>query len=76
MGEVDGEKLKEKLMQMPEIKTTVRKSKDGQWVIATTAITQIFARKYFDKMLSPDEEFVNKVEHNHKTDKAKKSLFG
>ena len=51
------EKMQEQIQQskpvqrVPEIKTTVERSKDGKWVIYKTIITDIKSVNYFKKFI-------------------------
>ncbi|MDD9954393.1 MAG: hypothetical protein OXR66_08740 [Candidatus Woesearchaeota archaeon] len=46
----------EQLKDMPTIKTRVRKSNDGRFVINETTITQIRPTSYYEKVLSGSHE--------------------
>lgn len=54
------EKKKEMVMNMPIIETNIFKSKDGQFIIHKTTITDIKSKKYYDAVMesSVKEELV------------------
>ena len=43
--------MKMNVMNMPDIKTTISKSKDGKWIIHKTEITDIRASNYYKTVL-------------------------
>jgi len=44
-------KQDKQIQRIPEIKTTVERSKDGKWVIYKTIITDIKSVNYFKKFI-------------------------
>lgn len=62
MSLVIGEKQLENLKKMPLIETTVRKSKNGQFIVTKTTITSIKPVEYFRAVIEnePEEVVENK----------------
>ncbi len=46
------EKKAEQLNRQPIVETSISKSKDGQWVIHRTVVTDIKPVSYFEKVLT------------------------
>jgi hypothetical protein len=56
MSLVIGEKQLENLKKMPLIETTVRKSKNGNYIVTKTTITSIKPVEYFKAVVENDPE--------------------
>jgi len=54
MEELSAKKIND-LNKQPVIKTAVKKSRDGKWVIHKTTIVDIKPMSYFDKVLSGEQ---------------------
>lgn len=56
--QIDPEKLRERVMNMPNITQTIRKikGKDGrEWYVIETKITKILSPLYLDKVMKGDD---------------------
>ncbi|MFT7615920.1 MAG: hypothetical protein ACI8Y7_000747 [Candidatus Woesearchaeota archaeon] len=55
-------KKEEELKKMPKVEFHVRKSKDGNYIIHETKITDIKPIAYYDKVLAQEEESVEEIQ--------------
>ena len=60
--EINQEKLKDKLVKMPNIETHIGMSKDKKWVLVKTVITKILSKNYFDAVFKGKEESIENEE--------------
>ena len=54
--QIDIEKAKSSGQRQPIVETKIRKSKDGQWIIHQTIITDIKPVSYYREVLKPSAE--------------------